>query len=234
MSCENENATLNEQLFQQEQEANERINFLNSELKKLKEYESRMSIEVQELEGMQEQMMADIEIKEKEAVLKDQELKEAYRTIEALRKAAAQGGGEDSLAQANEIAAQGKARMIAEAELSSVREDLRATASTVHIKEETIKQLKKELERALRSGDGMRDQHVRALEAEMAGLREALVEALSRCRELEGGQELLTKRSRSRPRMPRPQSGLRPPPRAIKANHHRFSERYTNHILKSC
>ena len=81
---------------------------------------------------------------------------------------------------------------------------------------------------------------MRALEAEVAGLREALAEALERAKTAEGqtSQAEYQGMARFKPgsrRTVRPPHGeMRMPPRMIKHHTHHFSERYIQHILGSC
>jgi len=217
---------------------------------------------------MQEQMMTDLDLKEQEIRTKDAELAECYRTIEALKQGGADEGdlsrelGESAQARAaaEREAAHVRRELGISESLVGIKEDTITKLQTgigtpserhldlIHAMFTPFERrftpfhppLLSDLDRALAVGSADSGHKIRALEAEVAGLREALAEALEQVRAAAGEASRAEYRGMGRfkpsgRRPPRPEhSAMRKAPHMIKHHTHRFSEGYVRHILDSC
>jgi len=195
------------------------------------------SIQVTELQGEADQMIAEIDRKDDTIAAKDEELADCYRRIKELSAGAA-----SSEIDMQAIANEKNARALAEHKLQELRHEFAGLKTLSNIKEDNIMKLKRELEQALRSGSPVGGQRLRALEAEILGLKAALADALGRVSQAEEAAARANSQAsrrtapvqtkRSRPIL-RQESQMRPPPNMIKPKHTKFSQRYAEHILST-
>jgi len=243
-ACEKERDQLNEQLFRIEEShsqstmVTQEVTILQKQTKMLQEEKSRLSIEVTQLEGMQEQMMRDINNKDVLLEKKDKELEDCYRRIKELSSKSAESSD-------RQLGVERKARIKAEEDRGQLQHEYTSIKTLVTIKEEQVQQLKRDLEQTLHEGASANGQRVRALQAEVNSLRDALAAALDRTRYAEEGMSranekwanraLATAKTTSarKAATARATPTGRKPPEVIKYRHHRFSEPYVQHILHS-